>query len=234
MNYAIILAGGKGSRMKSSVPKQFMQLCGKPMICHSIEAFEKNSNIDSIIIVTAKDYKDYIKELIQINGYKKVKQITEGGAERYDSVYSGICAIDNITASDYIFIHDGARPCITQNVINKCCEEVKEYTACVAAVPVKDTIKVAGNDNKAVKTPDRSLLWQVQTPQVFRADIIKNAYDKLYEDSDKSTITDDAMVAERYMNMSVRLTMSEYTNIKVTTPEDVSIAEIFINKVEDK
>ena len=131
MNYAIILAGGKGSRMKSAVPKQFMELNGKPMVCHSIDTFEHNSNIDGIVLVTSSDYKEYMEKLIQDYSYRKIIGIAEGGAERYDSVYAGLNCIRNSShdvnnannavsgVQNNIFIHDGARPCVTDNKIGR-------------------------------------------------------------------------------------------------------------------
>ena len=225
MNYAIILAGGKGSRMKSAVPKQFMELNGKPMVCHSIDTFEHNSNIDGIVLVTSSDYREYMEKLIQDYSYRKIIGIAEGGAERYDSVYAGLNCIRNSSrdvnnannavsgVQNNIFIHDGARPCVTD-----------------AAVPVKDTIKVVDTDGIAVNTPDRSTLWQIQTPQVFEYGLIMEAYDRLYADNDKSGITDDAMVSERYMHTKVKMTLSEYTNIKATTPEDILVTQIFLSQ----
>lgn len=260
MNYAIILAGGKGSRMKSSIPKQYIKLNNRPMICYSLDVFEHNTNIDGIVVVTAADYMEYMRQLISENSYSKVIDITEGGKERYDSVYSGLNCIrrkaekksvckensiaepdnsvsvsdeDNYKScmeSEYIYIHDGARPCVSDNIINACTEAVAKYKACVAAVPVKDTIKVADKNGLAINTPDRSTLWQIQTPQVFERKLITEAYDRLYEDTHRNGITDDAMIVERYMNAPVKIAMSEYTNIKATTPEDILITELFLKK----
>ncbi len=241
MNYAIILAGGKGSRMKSDIPKQFLKLNNIPMICYSIETFESNDNIDRIVVVTSADYIEYMWKIIRSHGYKKITDVVEGGAERYDSVYSGLKCIrkmgkieekmqdhDSDKRKKYVFIHDGARPCVTDNIINSCMQDVKKYDACVAAVPVKDTIKVVDSKGIAVNTPDRSTLWQIQTPQVFEMGLILEAYDKLYSDTDKKGITDDAMVVEKYMDTKVKMTLSEYTNIKATTPEDILVTEAFL------
>ena len=119
---------------------------------------------------------------------------------------------------------------MSDNIINACTEAVAKYKACVAAVPVKDTIKVADKNGLAINTPDRSTLWQIQTPQVFERKLITEAYDRLYEDTHRNGITDDAMIVERYMNAPVKITMSEYTNIKATTPEDILITELFLKK----
>ena len=177
------------------------------------------------------------------NGYKKIAGIALGGKERYDSVHSGLELIQTLMSSgagqlsrdeewlsgeDYIFIHDGARPCVTAQIIYNCMQDVMEYKACVAAVPVKDTIKVADKAGMSVNTPDRSTLWQIQTPQVFEAGLIKEAYERLYNDTTAGNITDDAMVVEHYMDRTVKMTMADYKNIKVTTPEDMDIARIFL------
>ena len=259
MNCAIVLAGGKGTRMNSEIPKQFLVVGGKPLISYSLDVFEKSPFIDAIIIVTSQDYTGYMKTLVKENGYKKIAGIALGGKERYDSVHSGLELIQTLMSSgdgqlsegeewlsgdkkqlddvkgycrmsgeDYIFIHDGARPCVTAQIIYNCMQDVMEYKACVAAVPVKDTIKVADKAGMSVNTPDRSTLWQIQTPQVFEAGLIKEAYDRLYNDTTAGNITDDAMVVERYMGRTVKMTMADYKNIKVTTPEDMDIAGIFL------
>ena len=157
MNCAIVLAGGKGTRMNSEIPKQFLMVGGKPLISYSLDVFEKSPFIDAIIIVTSQDYTGYMKALVKENGYKKIAGIALGGKERYDSVHSGLELIQTLMSSgagqlsrdeewlsgeDYIFIHDGARPCVTAQIIYNCMQDVMEYKACVAAVPVKDTIKV--------------------------------------------------------------------------------------------
>jgi methyl-accepting chemotaxis protein len=135
-----------------------------------------------------------------------------------------------LSGEDYIFIHDGARPCVTAQIIYNCMQDVMEYKACVAAVPVKDTIKVADKAGMSVNTPDRSTLWQIQTPQSFEYELIMDAYEKMIKDSARGNITDDAMVVEKYTSVRVKLTQSSYKNIKITTPDDIIIAESFIKK----
>ena len=245
MNYAIVLAGGKGTRMNSEIPKQFLVVGGKPLISYSLDVFEKSPFIDAIIIVTSQDYTGYMKALVKENGYKKIAGIALGGKERYDSVHSGLELIQTLMSSgagqlsrdeewlsgeDYIFIHDGARPCVTAQIIYNCMQDVMEYKACVAAVPVKDTIKVADKAGMSVNTPDRSTLWQIQTPQSFEYELIMDAYEKMIKDSARGNITDDAMVVEKYTSVRVKLTQSSYKNIKITTPDDIIIAESFIKK----
>ena len=252
MNTAIVLSGGRGSRMNSSIPKQYLKIAGKPLLFYSLDAFQQNDNIDNIIIVANEDYMDYIKtEIVNKYNISKVLAIVAGGSERYDSVYCGLkaitenaycndkaisedvcCSIEEITKNEnkenYVFIHDGARPCISQQVIDKCLRDVRISKACVAAVPVKDTIKVADNEGYSINTPDRKTLWQIQTPQVFLGKLITNAYTKMYESGQTEGITDDAMVVERFTDKRVKMVKSDYKNIKVTTPEDLKIAEIFL------
>lgn len=263
MNTAIVLSGGRGSRMNSSIPKQYLKIAGKPLLFYSLDAFQQNDNIDNIIIVANEDYIDYIKtEIVNKYNISKVSTIVAGGSERYDSVYCGLkaitenaycnsktitenaycndkaisedvcCSIEKITKNEnkenYVFIHDGARPCISQQVIDNCLRDVRISKACVAAVPVKDTIKVADKEGYSINTPDRKTLWQIQTPQVFSEELITNAYKKMYESGQTAGITDDAMVVERFTDNKVKMVESDYKNIKVTTPEDLKIAEIFL------
>ena len=222
--------------MKSDIPKQFLKLNDIPMICYSIETFEANDNIDRIVVVTSADYIGYMKKIIRSQGYKKIIAVAEGGRERYDSVYSGLnCIREKVNEAqqgrqkdkNYVFIHDGARPCVTDSIINACMHDVKIYNACVAAVPVKDTIKVVDAEGIAVNTPDRSTLWQIQTPQSFSYPLIYEAYHKMLANED-SAITDDAMVVERMTNQPVKLIEGSYSNIKITTPEDMLIAEMYL------
>ncbi len=238
---AIVLAGGRGSRMKSNIPKQFMLIDDKPVIYYALKRFQENDIIDNIILVTTESDISYCKESI-VNKYNltKVTSITSGGKERYNSVYNGLVALehfkndnDNQNISNevqhYVLIHDGARACISDSIIENCYNDVRKYKACVAAVPVKDTIKIADKEGFAINTPDRSTLWQIQTPQAFEYNIVKDAYDKMIIDDNRGNITDDAMVVEKYSGIKVKMSLSEYTNIKITTPEDMVIAKMFIN-----
>ena len=225
-NTAIVLAAGQGKRMNSRIQKQFLEIDHRPVLYYSLECFQKSPLIQDIILVTGEEMISYCKkEIVERYNFTKVTKVIAGGKERYDSVYQGLLACEDC---DYVFIHDGARPCVTDSIINACMHDVKIYNACVAAVPVKDTIKVVDAEGIAVNTPDRSTLWQIQTPQVFESELILEAYDKLYCDIDKKGITDDAMVVEKYMNTKVKMTLSEYTNIKATTPEDILVTEVFL------
>lgn len=222
---AIVLAGGKGSRMKTDRAKQYIEVCGKPLICYSLEVFEKSS-VDEIILVVPSDDVEYSRhEIVEKYGYTKVTQIVSGGSERYDSVFNGLLAAKDC---EYVFIHDGARPCVTSKIIQDGLYAVEKNKAVVAAVQVKDTIKIVSLDGAIESTPDRNHLYQIQTPQIFDFGSIMSAYTKMMKDSDKSAITDDGMVMEKYGDVLVRIYKGDYCNIKVTTPEDIALAEAFI------
>lgn len=229
---AIVLSAGTGSRMKSDIPKQYMDLNGRPVIYYSLKAFE-DSNVESIVLVTGRDDIEYCrKEIVEKYGFTKVKAIVVGGAERYDSVFEGLKAINDC---DYVMIHDGARPMLDSNIIERAWGGAVEYKACVVGMPVKDTIRIVGTDGTAISTPDRKSLWQIQTPQAFDYRLIYEAYSKVLADvkagKQKANITDDAMIVECASNVKVHMTEGDYRNIKITTPEDIQVAEIFLKKM---
>lgn len=224
---AIVLAAGKGSRMQSAVPKQYLELCGKPVLYYSLAAFEE-SFIDEIILVAGKDDISYCKEqIVERYGFQKVTKIIAGGAERYLSVYQGLLAAEE---ADYVYIHDGARPFVDAAILSDAKACVEQYQACVAGMPVKDTIKIVDAEDFAKETPERKYVWQVQTPQVFSYALVREAYDMLMEDQDAYSVTDDAMVVETMLNYPVKLFRASYKNIKITTPEDLQIAELFVQR----
>lgn len=224
---AIVLAAGKGSRMQSVVPKQYLELCGKPVLYYSLAAFEE-SFIDEIILVAGKDDISYCKEqIVERYGFQKVTKIIAGGAERYLSVYQGLLAAEE---ADYVYIHDGARPFVDAAILSDAKACVEQYQACVAGMPVKDTIKIVDAEDFAKETPERKYVWQVQTPQVFSYALVREAYDMLMEDQDAYSVTDDAMVVETMLNYPVKLFRASYKNIKITTPEDLQIAELFVQR----
>lgn len=222
---AIILSAGKGRRMNSDVSKQYIEVCGKPIIYYTLQSFE-NSNIDEIILVTSQNDIEYVKEsIVEKYGITKVKKIVAGGKERYASVINGLAELDD---GDKVLIHDGARPLIKTMQINKIIDSVKIYSACIAAVPVKDTIKIVNTEGYVSSTPDRKYVWQIQTPQAFDVALIKEAYRKMREAGDES-ITDDAMVVERYTDTEVKLIETDYENIKITTKEDLIFLRGMLN-----
>lgn len=225
---AIVLAAGSGSRMKSETKKQFMEIKGKPVIWYSLFEFEK-SRVDEIILVTGKEDIDYCKkEIVEKYNLKKIKNVVAGGSERYESVYNGLKEV----TGNIVLIHDGARPLINNEIIERSIEGTIKSDACVVGVPVKDTIKRANKEGYIIDTPNRSELWITQTPQSFKTDLVKMAYKKMKEELEKGNttlnITDDAMVVEEFTTNQVRFVQGDYKNIKVTTPEDIDIAELFI------
>lgn len=222
---AIVLAAGSGKRMGTSVHKQYLLIKDKPVIYYTLLAFE-TSDVDDIILVTGADEINYCREtIVEKYGFRKVRAVIAGGKERYDSVYEGLKALPDC---DYVLIHDGARPLISKDLINANISCVQKENACVTAVPAKDTIKVADDNGYVADTPDRSKLWQIQTPQTFSYALVTEAYRKRAE-ADDTTVTDDAMVVEKYVNHPIYLLKGDYRNIKITTPEDLIIAEAFLN-----
>ncbi len=226
---AIVLAAGSGKRMGSEQPKQYMPLGGLPLMAHSLKAFAA-SNTDEIILVVAPGEINYCKdEIIKKFHIEKIATIVEGGQERHDSVYRGLQDIDPSTCAK-VLIHDGARPFITSDLINSYINMLDTNDAIVAAVPVKDTIKITSENGIVVSTPNRNTLWQVQTPQCFSYDLINGAYQALIN-ANLSNVTDDAMVVETMTDAPVRLVMGSYSNIKITTPEDLIIGENILSKM---
>lgn len=224
---AIILAAGQGKRMKSDVQKQYLTIQGYPVLYYAIKAFEE-SCIDNIVLVTGKEDIEYCRtQIVEKYDFQKVQKIVAGGKERYHSVYAGLQAIENV---DYVLIHDGARPFITQEIIERTLVGAKEYGACVAGMPVKDTIKMRNEKGFAEVTPEREKVWMVQTPQTFSFVMIKEAYQKLIEleeSGQRISVTDDAMVLEMITGTYSKLVEGSYENIKITTPSDLQIAEVF-------
>ena len=225
---AVVLAGGQGKRMHSKVQKQYLMLGGRPLITYALEAFE-NSSIDEVVLVTGAGEEEYARaEVVGAYGFLKVKAVVAGGKERYHSVYEGLKALKDCS---YVLIHDGARPLVTEEIITRAIEGAKEFEACVVGMPVKDTIKLADDQEFAAETPDRARLWQIQTPQAFAYPLVRAAYDRLMGDERLQTgITDDAMVVESQTDHKVKLISGSYENLKVTTPEDLVIANALLAK----
>lgn len=222
---AIVLAAGSGSRMNSAIKKQFMEIKGKPVIWYSLFAFQQ-SRVEQIILVTGKDDIEYCKrDIIEKYNFDKVDAVVAGGNERYESVYNGLQKVKG----DIVLIHDGARPLINNDIINRCIDGAEKYGACVAGMPVKDTIKIVKENNIIESTPDRRTVWITQTPQAFTAELIQKAYNNM-KNSITGNITDDAMVVEQFTGHEVRFVQGDYTNIKITTPEDITIAEALISE----
>jgi 2-C-methyl-D-erythritol 4-phosphate cytidylyltransferase len=226
MNIAIILAAGKGTRMNAGRNKQFILLNGKPLLAHTLEAFQNCSEIDNIILVAAKDELESCKEhIIDVYGFDKVDKLVEGGIERQHSVYNGIKELKE--QCDIVIIHDGARPIVPTGIIESCIEGARLYGAVSAGMPAKETIKMLDEEDFVECTPERGKVWITQTPQAFKLDVIRKAH----ENAEIKGIsgTDDAFLAE-CIGIKVKMLESSYENIKVTTPEDVIIAETIMNR----
>lgn len=232
---AIVLAAGQGKRMNSAVPKQYLLIQEKPILYYTLKAFEE-SFIDEIILVAGDGEEEYCQNnFVDKYNFSKVSAVVTGGKERYHSVYQALNFIQSGGKTDsLVFIHDGARPFVTEEILQRAYDAAKRNGACIVGVPVKDTIKVVGKEGIVQNTPDRATLWSVQTPQTFSYIRIKNAYDKMIE-SDKLgqlnvAITDDAMVMETYGDTKVCVVEGSYENIKITTPDDLILAEQILNK----
>lgn len=225
---AIVLAAGSGKRMNSKVHKQYLIIQDRPVLYYSLKAFE-DSAVDEIVLVVGKGEEKFCrKEIVDKYGISKVKAIVEGGKERYHSVFEGL---KQTSDADYVLIHDGARPFVNQDIIRRCMQEVQKYQACVVGMPVKDTIKIADEEGYAKQTPDRKNVWMIQTPQTFSYALIYEAYEEMLKIED-TAITDDAMVLERIKGKKSKLIEGSYRNIKITTPEDLLIANVYLQHPE--
>ena len=225
MNGVVIVAAGSGSRMKRDINKQFIKLDGKEIIAYTIEKFYKSEDIgDIVIVIKENEEKYFIENIINKYGFDNIK-LAYGGKERQDSVYNGIKKLNR--NCEIVLIHDGARPFVNEYIIKNSIKEAKENNAVVVGVPVKDTIKVVDSDGNIVDTPNRSLLWSVQTPQSFKYEIITKAYEYAY--SNDYYGTDDAMLVE-HIGYNVKMIQGSYDNIKITTEEDLHFGIQILNK----
>lgn len=238
---AIIVAAGTGKRMNNPVKKQYMEIAGAPVLYHTLKAFEK-SKVDEIVIVTGEDEIPYVREqIVEEYCIKKVVAICAGGMERCDSVHEGIKNVLKLRKADkertdsYILIHDGVRPLVTPKLINFCIDNVLKHGACIPGVAEKDTVKEADENMDVVRTPDRKKMFRIQTPQCFSMALIKEAFDKYYKENENSegagtaNMTDDAMLVEKYTGHKVKIIEGDYKNIKITTPEDIGLAEYYLS-----
>ncbi|MCG8482297.1 MAG: 2-C-methyl-D-erythritol 4-phosphate cytidylyltransferase [Clostridia bacterium] len=225
MNTAIILAAGKGTRMKRDMNKQYLMLKDKPIMAQTIDVFEKCLLIDEIILVINENERGFCQRIIlEKYKFKKIAKVIGGGDERQRSVYNGLSAINKDT--EIVIIHDGARPLVTSRIIEKCLKGAMAYGAVSAGVPIKETIKIMTKDKFVDYTPDREDVWITQTPQAFKTETIRAAH--LLAIDQKILGTDDAMLVE-HMGVKVKMLEGDYENIKITTPEDLIAAEAILN-----
>ena len=226
---AIILAAGKGTRMKAGINKQFLTLKGKPILAHTLIAFEKISAVDEIIaVISTDDYALFEKHILKKYRFSKVRAVP-GGKIRQESAYRGLLAVN--PKCQIVMFHDGARPLIDKKTILKCIEETKTHHATIVGVPAKNTIKVVDQHGKVSYTPDRRFLYEVQTPQTFDYDLILKAYRTAIEED--APATDDATLVER-IGHSVKIFTGHYSNLKITTSEDLMTASAIIGLKRQK
>lgn len=221
----IIPAAGQGKRMMAGVNKVFLELAGKPILLHTVAKFSSCPAVDRLIVVVSEEEIVFIKRLLRGIPNLKPVEVVAGGAERQYSVANGLKALNPET--EYVIVHDAARPLISRETIEQVIETTKLKGAAIAAVPEKNTVKIVDEDNRVVNTPNRSTIWEVQTPQGFKRSIIEEAYKKAEQDNFLGT--DDASLVER-LGVPVTVVNSEYQNIKITTPEDLLIGEAFVRE----
>ena len=222
----LVPAAGMGRRMGRAVAKQFLPLGDKPMLAHTLLAFQRSTDVDEIIPILSEDDMEHcLRDVIEVFHLTKVKTLVVGGKERQDSVYNGLQKLEKDAA--VVLVHDGVRPFVTAAMIKECVEHAGRGENVAVGVPLKDTIKEVGKNGAVVRTLERSSLWAIQTPQAFPVKVLKKSYEEAYRH--KLLGTDDTMLAER-AGYKVRVLMGSYENIKITTPEDLILAEEILKK----
>lgn len=222
---AIIPAAGAGTRLTSKIQKPYIKICGKPILAHTLAAISRNKDITEILVSVGKDKLDKArKEIIERYNIKKARLVI-GGEARGDSVYNALKVVSKDV--DYVLIHDGIRPFITNELIKVLLKEVPRFKAVIAAVPVKPTLKIVGKNRFIENTPSRECFWEAQTPQVFKRDLIEKAYENARKNNIKAT--DDSSLVER-LGVKPKIVMGSYSNIKITTKEDLGLAKILFKE----
>lgn len=219
----IIVAGGKSERMGSDVDKAFLNLGTQPMLAFSLQAYEKCPDIDEVVLVVRKDRLEAAKTLVKLYGCPKVKKVTVGGKSRQESVMNGLAELNPETT--IVSVHDGARPCVTPEIISETIRTAKKHRSGVAAVKIADTIKEVDSGLSGTKTIDRTKLWAVQTPQTFKRELLEKGYAAA---SKKSMAVTDESSAVELVCKNVHLVPSPWSNIKITYPEDLAIAKALL------
>lgn len=235
MNYAIIFAGGIGSRMNSKAkPKQFLEIHGKPILIHTIEHFEDHHEIDAICVVVVKEWIEYTKKIIDKFNFKKVKWVIPGGSSALESQYYGLCAINeyvNCEESDIVLIHDGVRPLIDEQLISKCIRNVKEYGSAVTVAPAIETIIRCDDNHKIKDTFMRSECQLARAPQCFYLQEIINVHEIARKETEYNFIDSTSMML--YFGKSVYTVEGPSENIKVTNPADFYICKALLDAREN-
>jgi 2-C-methyl-D-erythritol 4-phosphate cytidylyltransferase len=220
----IIVAAGSGSRMGGAVNKHLLPLAGRPVVAHALAAFQACWIIDDVILVGGQERLDVYQGIVDQYGLTKVRAIVQGGETRQESCAKGL---NEVTDADIVCVHDGARPLVTERMIVESAQQAAEHGAALVAVPVKDTIKHATDDGFVRETLPRERLWQVQTPQAFRPEILRRAQQAA---GDAFIGTDDAVLVER-LGLPVKIVQGEYSNIKITTADDLVVAEYLLRSI---
>lgn len=232
-NVAVVLAGGVGSRFGSALPKQFAEVAGKTIIEHSVTAFEENAKIDEIVVVMHQNYMDYFEEIRKENDWKKVVKVLDGGNERYMSSLAAIQAYEGQFVN--LILHDAVRPLVTDDIITDVVETLEQHEALGVAVPATDTIIQVDKETKTiVHVPDRSTLYNIQTPQAFHLETIAAAYQKAMQDPDFKA-TDDCGVVKKYLpEVPIHIVIGSSKNIKLTYPEDLHLADKLLQLIAEQ
>lgn len=233
-NTCILLAAGKGTRLGGPIPKQYQEINGEPLCSWSLRTFVESKEVSDIVLVIPAGDEEYVKEhvIARVPGAdKKVRAMVPGGAERYLSVGNGLSAIT--WPCDLVLVHDGARPLIHEETIQSLCADALKYGSAIAGVKSKDTVRITDANGMGISTPDRNTVWIVQTPQVFKKELLDKAYAEMRRDPERAKevhVTDDAMVVETFAGTPVHMSEATYDNLKVTTPDDLASAEILLRE----
>lgn len=229
MNVGVVIAAaGKGTRMQKGYNKQFILIREKPLIAHTLQVFERMPAIGRIVVVTGRADIAKLEDLCRTYALDKVTDIVSGGKSRQESVYRGLCVLDR---EEWVLVHDGARPFVSERAITRLLHTVRDCGAAVLGVPVKDTIKQVAASGAVEETPDRDRLWAIQTPQAFRLSALKQAHERARRE--KRQATDDAALME-HMGWGVHVVRGTDDNIKITTPTDLALAEAILKMRESK
>ena len=225
---AIILSAGMGRRFSNKKPKQFLSIEGKPLLYYTIEKFHSIEEIDEIVLVSNKDFVDYVEEIVNEGGFDKVSSIIEGGEDRKNSTYNALTFLSK-EESAKVLIHDAVRPLVAKSVIKECIKALDFHPACAVAIPATDTIFEV-SENKIINIPNRKRMYLAQTPQGFHLSLIKEVYKKLMEDEEDYFFSDDCGIFMHYIeNVSLHVIEGNRENIKLTYPEDEIYIKVVLN-----
>ncbi|HEX9758983.1 MAG TPA: 2-C-methyl-D-erythritol 4-phosphate cytidylyltransferase [Nitrospiria bacterium] len=225
---AIIVAAGVGKRMRSPIQKPFIELRGRSILAHTLLQFEGAESVSEVVLVVSKESLEQCEEeIIKGSGFQKVRCLVPGGETRQESVYQGLIHSD--PCSDIILVHDGVRPFVSQGVIRSCIEKAQVHGGALAALPIHETVKQVGEDGCVEATVNREILWRAQTPQVFQRPILEKAHREALAEGYEGT--DEASLVER-LGISIQIVEGEVENIKITTPEDLALAEFYLKQRE--